>query len=750
MEKAEQNPIDYRRILNLSLDLICIAGMDGYFKYVNPTWGKILGYTREELLSRPFLDFIHPDDHAKNDEEVAKMAAGHQVIDFENRYIHKDGFIRYISWTAQPVADEKEMYCIGRDITKRKRAEEALQQNEARYKALFNNMNSGVAVYKAESDGEDFFFVDFNKAGEKIDAVIKEELIGKSVLEAFPSIRDFGLFDVFQRVWRTGKPEHYPIAMYKDERVQGWRNNFVYKLPTDEIVAVYSDETQRKQAEEALRESEEQLKKILDHLPAGVVIIDAETHAIVSANPVALQLISAPEEKVVGSACHRYICPAKEGECPITDLGQTVDSSEKILLKADGQKKFILKSVSKIMLKGKEYLLETFIDISDRKKLETQLRQAQKMESIGTLAGGIAHDFNNILFPIMGFAEMALDDVPKNSPLHHNIKEIILGTKRASDLVKQILAFSRQSDQKPKPLKVQLIIKEVLKLMRSSIPTTIKIKHDINNECGLVMADTTQVHQVAMNLMTNAYHVMEDEGGVLSVSLKEVELTADDLTDQSIDPGTYVCLTVTDTGSGIDQSVISSIFEPYFTTKGNDKGTGLGLAVVHGIVKNYRGDIKVYSEPGKGTAFHVYLPVIKFQTETEETGAVEPVPKGTERILLVDDEEPIVRMEKQMLERLGYHVTERTSSVEALEAFRVNPNKFDLVITDMTMPNTTGVQLAQKLLEIRPDIPIILCTGFSTKVDKEKAAAFGIRGYVMKPVVMSELAKKIREVLEKY
>ncbi|NQT68582.1 MAG: response regulator [Desulfobacteraceae bacterium] len=393
-------------------------------------------------------------------------------------------------------------------------------------------------------------------------------------------------------------------------------------------------------------------------------------------------------------------------------------------------------------------VIQAAITKEEKKQLESQLQQSQKMESIGTLAGGIAHDFNNILFPIMGFSELALSDTPEDSPLRNNIKEILQGAKRARDLVKQILAFSRQSDQQPKPLKVQLIIKEVLKLIRSSLPSTIEIKQHISNQCGLVMADATQIHQVAMNLMTNAFQAMEDDGGKLEVTLKEVELGLDDLTDQSMSSGAYVCLTVANTGPGMDQSVISRVFEPYFTTKEDGKGTGLGLAVVYGIVKSYKGDIRVYSEPGEGTAFHVYLPVLKSKIETEEIDAITPVQKGTERILLVDDEEPIIRMEKQMLERLGYQVTACTSSPDALMAFRASPGKFDLVITDMTMPNMTGVQLSQKLLEIRPDIPIIICTGFSTKVDGEKAKAAGIRGYVMKPVVTSEIAKKIREVLD--
>jgi len=370
------------------------------------------------------------------------------------------------------------------------------------------------------------------------------------------------------------------------------------------------------------------------------------------------------------------------------------------------------------------------------------------MESIGTLAGGIAHDFNNILYSIIGYTELALDDTEKETQLHDNLQELLVAAHRARDLVKQILTFSRQADRKLKPLKIQLVVREALKLIRSSLPSTIEIHQKISNTCGLVMADATQIHQVAMNLLTNAYHAMEHEGGKLGVTLKEVDLDVDDLKDPGMLAGSYVCLTVEDTGAGIDEYVIDRIFEPYFSTKEKDKGTGLGLAMVHGIVKSYGGNIRVYSEPGKGTAFHVYLPVIQTQAETKETRIISPVEGGKERILIVDDEEQIVRMTQQMLKRLGYHVTARTSSIEALEAFRATPDKFDLVITDMTMPNMTGVHLTQKLIEIKSGIPVIICTGFSEKISEHKASIMGIRGYVMKPVVRSELAKKIREVLE--
>jgi PAS domain S-box-containing protein len=387
-------------------------------------------------------------------------------------------------------------------------------------------------------------------------------------------------------------------------------------------------------------------------------------------------------------------------------------------------------------------------DITNEIRMEERLQQAQKMEAIGTLAGGIAHDFNNVLFPISGYTEMLLEDAPEGSFQRHSLTNITKATKRATDLVNQILTFSRQSKEEIKPLEMQHIVKEVLKLLRASLPTTIDISQDISDDCAFVMANSTQIHQIVMNLVTNAYHAMEEAGGELEITLKEVELGIDDPIDSPVNPGSYVCLTVSDKGKGMNQSIIDRIFDPYFTTKAEGKGTGLGLAVTYGIVKGYGGDIRVYSEPGKGTVFHVYIPCIKDAPVSSGIVSDETLPSGRERILLVDDENQIILMEKQMLERLGYHVTTRTSSIEAREAFREQPDKFDLVITDMTMPNMTGDKLAEELLEIRPDIPIVLCTGFSEKISKKKADAIGFKGFLMKPIVMKNLAKAIREALD--
>ena len=385
----------------------------------------------------------------------------------------------------------------------------------------------------------------------------------------------------------------------------------------------------------------------------------------------------------------------------------------------------------------------------EKKRLQAQLQQAQKMQAIGTLAGGIAHDFNNILFPIIGYTEMTLADLPENSLTRSNLEEVLKAAERAKGLVRQILTFSRQSEQERKPLKIQPIIKEALTLLRASLPTTIEISQNIDKKCGAILADPIQIHQVMMNLCTNAYHAMREKGGVLGMTLTEVDIDSCDLgSNVDLKPGRYLRLTVSDTGHGMEPAEMERIFEPYFTTKGPGEGSGMGLAVVHGVVRSHGGHITVYSEPGKGAAFHVYLPRIDGIGTSPIPVPSEPIPKGTERILFTDDEKQIVDMVQQMLERLGYHVTARTSSVEALKAFRTKPDKFDLVITDQTMPNMTGAELAQKIMGIRPDIPIILCTGFSEVIEKEKAKAMGFRDYVMKPIVKSDIAKIIRRVLD--
>ncbi len=387
-------------------------------------------------------------------------------------------------------------------------------------------------------------------------------------------------------------------------------------------------------------------------------------------------------------------------------------------------------------------------DVTEQKRLSDQLRQSKKLEAIGTLAGGIAHDFNNIIGAISGFTELLMDDVTEDRS-RKNLQHILKATHRAKDLVQQILTFSRMSENERKPLQVSSIVKETLKLLRASLPATIEINHDIQAEKSLILADPIQIHSLLMNLCTNAHHAMRQTGGTLEVSVTDIIIDNETAQRyQELKPGNYIRITVSDTGTGIDPEIMDRIFDPYFTTKEVGEGSGMGLALVHSIVKNHHGEITVYSELGKGTTISVLLPSIQTKIKEPKKIVEKPIRGGSETILFVDDEKNLVQVSKQRLERLGYAVIGTTSSPEALEIFSHNPHIFDLIITDQTMPKMTGAELAQKMLKIRPDIPIILATGFSELVSKERSKALGISEFIMKPLFSDEIADLVRRVLD--
>jgi len=390
-------------------------------------------------------------------------------------------------------------------------------------------------------------------------------------------------------------------------------------------------------------------------------------------------------------------------------------------------------------------------DITIEKKMEQQLQQSQKLEAIGTLAGGIAHDFNNILAGIMGYTELSTNLAEKQSKQKNYLTKTMKACERAAELVQQILSFSRQSGQELSPVSLIPVVKEVLKLIRASIPSTIDIQQKIADTDGLVMANQTQIHQVTMNLCTNAAHAMENSEGVLSVSLEDVLI---DKTDEknftNLKNGRHIKLTVSDTGCGIPPDIMNRIFEPFFTTKEVGKGTGMGLSVLHGIVATHKGEVKLYSEPGKGTTFHVYFPIVDKSAKKESLAIEEDLPKGNEKIIIVDDEENIVSVAKQHLEELGYKVVTETSSTEVIELFSKSPYLFDLVISDMTMPKMTGLVLAEKLRVIRSDIPIIICSGLEHPSIQEQIEKEEINAFLPKPFSQKNIAELVHKVLSEY
>ena len=492
----------------------------------------------------------------------------------------------------------------------------------------------------------------------------------------------------------------------------------------------------------------------MDHATDAIVITDT-AGTIIYVNPAFEKNTGYNRKETLGQN-PRILQSGKQDEVFYHDLWQTISGgrtwSGRFINKRKNGSNYTEEVTISPVFSPSGYIVNYVAvkrDITDRINLETKLRQAHKMEAIGTLAGGIAHDFNNILGVIMGRAELSQFVIPKDNPAYKNITQLIKAGNRAKDLVQQILAFSRQKEYERKPMQPGPIIKEALKMLRSSLPSTIKIKHNIAAQSGVVLADPTQIHQIVINLCTNAYHAMEKTGGVLTVSLAKMKFDASDTNlNTESGPEKYTQLTVGDTGHGMESHIIERIFDPYFTTKKLKEGTGLGLAVVHGIVNGYGGSISVESEVGKGTTFKVLLPRIEYSEKTMKIEDPGPIPKGNERILFVDDEKDLVDTGQEILECLGYLVTAETSSINALELFRTRPGAFDLVITDYTMPNMTGADLAKALMQIRPEIPVILCTGFSELISEEKSKRMGIKAFMMKPFVMRKIAEIIRKVLD--
>ena len=590
-----------------------------------------------------------------------------------------------------------------------------------------------------------------------------EQLIGQSARIIYPDEKEFE---------RVGKEKYAEIERSGTGVIQTrWihQNGHIIDVllsstpidPADREAGVTFtalDITERIKAEQDIRDSHETLLAVLDSIDAAIYAADMKTHEILFVNKTTRDTFG---RDLVGDICWKSF-RNESGPCRDCNNNQLLDDS--------GMPTGVISWEGRNPITGKWYInydrairwvdgrfvrLQVAINISKIKELEegrrqteAQLLQAQKMEAIGTLAGGIAHDFNNILGVIVGNTELAMMEVSGNDSIGHNLTEIHEASIRARDLVKQILTFSRQSEHEMIPLLMSSIVKEVLKMLRSTLPATIEIKQFIDPSAGIVVADPTQIHQILMNLSTNAGYSMRESGGILTIRLENVRLHSGlPSIYPELDPGTYISLTVSDTGTGIDPTIIKRIFDPYFTTKPLGEGTGMGLALVHGIVKRCGGTISVESKPGKGTTFTLLFPRVESRVKAAHK-TPDDIPHGHETILFVDDEDAIVEMAIFMLKRLGYTVIGKTSSIKALETFQETPEKFDLVITDQTMPKMTGEEFSQELMSVRPDIPIILCTGFSEVINEERTRAIGIREFILKPILMTDLAKVIRRLLD--
>ncbi|MBN2123448.1 MAG: PAS domain S-box protein [Deltaproteobacteria bacterium] len=758
-ELLKESEEKYRNLLDGAFEAI-VWHDEGKIIEANEQYYEMFGYTPEELAGKDAISFTATHESVEfikeqvslgnlGPYEVVGMKKGGTEFPMEIRVKE----MRYKGKAARMAAI--------RDVTAQKLTEQGLRDSNELLDGILSASGVGIAY------AEDRKIVWANDAMADIFGfTTPEDYLGKDTRVLYASEEEYRRVGALTYKAPPGK------VIETDARFRRQKDGTEFfgqikvnimdpKDPMKGIIVNVIDISGQKRAEEALRDSEKRYRIVVEDLPAMIcrflpdgsfTFVNSSYGEFYGKKPEELtgrnffQLIPEEEQKNV-----RSLFTSLDKNMPTTTYAHQVAATDgaihwqewtyRVLFDETGQ-------VGEYQAIGRD-ITEVKQARQERVKIQKQLQQAQKMEAIGTLAGGIAHDFNNILGAIIGYAGMMeAFDIPKGSPMMAKIKEVLKAANRAKDLVEQILTFSRRTEQERRPIRIDHIVKEALKFLRSSLPTTIEIRQSIPDEELIALADPTQMHQVLMNLCTNAGHAMLETGGRL-----EVHLSALDLDDQSVQrfpelrPGPHLKLTVSDTGHGMSSEVMERIFDPFFTTKKPGEGTGMGLAVVHGIVKSHDGIIIVESELAKGTVFQVIIPRIKM--EAVETGieADTSMPTGTQRILFVDDEQILVDIGKKILERLGYEVAVETDSRKALEVFRSRPDRFDLVITDQTMPHMTGMELARKIRNIRTEIPVILCTGYSETATPERVEAAGIRELMYKPLNPSGLAQTVLKVL---
>ncbi|HHO75617.1 MAG TPA: PAS domain S-box protein, partial [Deltaproteobacteria bacterium] len=770
IQKSEKR---YRDIFENVSDFLYIHDLKGNFIETNLPFKQKYGYSREDLYNMNIQDLIPENFRQLYDDYIKRVVdqGRDQGLISINA---KDGSVCIFEYINALVRDEngEPMHIRGsaRDVTEREKAEHALRKSEERYRLLAENIRDVIWVLDLDLNYTYISPSVTRMRGFSAKDIMNQGL--KDVLkpESFAMVQEVFRQEIERECSGDRHDEFWSRSLEVELRRKDgtfiW-SEVIASFMRDEngrvthIIGVSRDISERKQVETALKESEERFRKIAEASPAVFWMVSPDRRKVIYVSPAF--------EKIYGHTCETlYQDPSVWLTVIHPDdrehvLQLTIDHHEKILdceyriIRPDGAIRWIHDRTSPIYDEKNELILVSGImeDVTENKLAEEErmlyearLNRAQKMEAIGTLAGGIAHDFNNILSAIIGYTELSLDDIPSKSVVHTNLEEVLKAGDRAKDLVRQILTFSRQVDMERRPVKMHLIAKEALKLLRSSIPSTIKIIQKIDPASGAVLADPTQIHQVIMNLCTNAYQAMADKGGELRIALAPEYIDKEFCAlHPSLVEGPYIRLSVNDTGCGMSDTIIERIFDPFFTTKDKTKGTGLGLATVHGIVMSLGGDITVSSAPGKGSSFDVYLP--RFEADILQGDLrQEAVPAGNgEHILLVDDEDAILHFGKTMLEQMGYRVSTASASTTALEVFNRDPAQFDLVITDQTMPDMTGDKLASRMLLLRPDLPIILMTGHSETITAHKAKDLGIGCFMEKPFNRSEIGKAIHEAL---
>jgi PAS domain S-box-containing protein len=742
----------YRELVENADCIILHRDGDGRILFFNEFAERFFGFAAGEVIGKNVVGTIVPPvDSAGRDLAAMVREIGSDLeryADNENENIRKDGSRVWVHWTNRIIRNKAggvEILAIGRDITDRRLAAAALRESDEKFRKAFYTSPDAVNINRLE-DGR---YVSINEGFTRMTGYTEGDVLGRTSLDV--------------SIWTDPEDRRRLVAGLKEE---GEVRNLeaLFRIKNGEIrcglmsasmidlkgephlLSITRDITERKLEEQKFRGSLELFLAVFEHVQAGIFLIDAAAHTIVSVNPMAAKLCGVPQQEILGKVCHNWICPAEEGACPITDCGQRIDNAERVLLNGQGKEIPVLKTVVPVQIAGRDYLLESFVDLTERQRLSGQLLQAQKMEAIGTLAGGLAHDFNNLLMGIQGVASLLMLDFDPSDARYERLKMIEEQVKSGANLTRQLLGFARGGRYEVKPLDFRELIDKTVTLFGR---THKEIEIHRRNEPALwpVEVDRGQMEQVLLNLYVNAWQAMP-AGGSLYLETENVHLGERDLLPEGGRPGRYVKISVTDTGIGMDKRTLRRVFDPFFTTKAIGRGSGLGLAMVYGIIQGHRGRIGVYSEPGHGTTFTIYLPASKKAVVQEKPEAAGQILPGKGTILLVDDEPVVLTMSREMLEHLGYRVYPAGSGQEAIAVFLEKQREVDLVVLDMIMAGISGGEAFDRLRQIDPEVRVLLSSGYSVNGQAQQILDRGCRGFLQKPFTLEDLSRKVREALQ--
>ncbi len=765
IEEQKRLEQERNRLFNLSIDMLCIASLDGYLKQVNPAWHKTLGWDDKELLRRPFIDFVHAEDRELTRSAIKQLAAGHALHSMENRFQCKDGSYRWVSWTSFPLTEAGLAFAVARDVTEKRLSESKLEEAQALLLAAIEQTPAGILI------------ADVPEGNIRLANSAALEMRGDSVqpLTGIPYNQHQQNWQMFHSDGTPFQPEELPLAqavlfgamsrnvdavIRHSNGEERWilANAAPVRNEKGEITAaimVFPEITELKRAETELRKSEDKYRRILETIADGYHEVDLRGN-LVLVNDSLCEIIGYSREELLGMN-YSQLMDEENSRLIFRAYNQVFISGEANpgfdyeITRSDGSQRRVSVSISVIHDSEGELsgFRGIFRDVTESKRMEDQLRQAAKMEAIGRLAGGVAHDFNNILTAVMGYSSILSEQLPKDSPSQEKLNQIARAAGRAADLTRQLLAFSRKQVLDVQVINLNDAIVDLGKMLKRLIGEDIELKTNLDTSGGLVRVDPVQVEQILINLAINARDAMP-EGGNLVIETSNAFLDEEYARAHiEVEAGPYLVVTVSDTGRGMDAKTLKCIFDPFFTTKEQGVGTGLGLSTVYGIVKQHRGHITVYSEPDRGTIFRVYLPLVKKETQEDPKAVcVDARPCGNETVLVVEDEEVVRKLACEALQMLGYTTLAAADPDEARSVSSEHKGVIHLLFTDVVLPQMDGRSLFKCLAPSRPEMKVIFVSGYTENFIVHRGVLDQGVHFMQKPFNLDMLARKVREVLD--